>query len=72
MMNFKCVDDNKIKIARIEMFSSIFDYIVQLIFYRLDNETEELHHDRVPLSFGKVLQQARQAKKWTQKDLAMV
>uniref|UniRef100_A0A914VGC1 HTH cro/C1-type domain-containing protein n=1 Tax=Plectus sambesii TaxID=2011161 RepID=A0A914VGC1_9BILA len=37
---------------------------------RLDNETEELHHDRVSLSLGKVLQQARQAKEWSQKDLA--
>ncbi|KAK0417764.1 hypothetical protein QR680_013195 [Steinernema hermaphroditum] len=37
---------------------------------RLDQETEELHHDRVSLSLGKVMQQARQAKEWTQKDLA--
>ncbi|VDK52590.1 unnamed protein product [Anisakis simplex] len=37
---------------------------------RLDEETEELHHERVSLTLGKVLQQARQAKEWTQKDLA--
>ncbi|VDN57415.1 unnamed protein product [Dracunculus medinensis] len=37
---------------------------------RLDGETEVLHHERVPLSLGKVMQQARQAKEWTQKDLA--
>lgn len=39
---------------------------------KLDDETEELHHERVPLTLGKVLQQARQAKEWTQKDLATV
>jgi len=37
---------------------------------KLDNETEELHHDRVPLSVGKAIQQGRQAKEMTQKDLA--
>ncbi|EJW86115.1 transcriptional coactivator [Wuchereria bancrofti] len=37
---------------------------------RLDEETEELHHERVSLTFGKVVQQARQSKEWTQKDLA--
>lgn len=31
-----------------------------------------MHHDRVSLSLGKVMQQARQAKEWTQKDLATV
>ncbi|VDO28252.1 unnamed protein product [Heligmosomoides polygyrus] len=36
----------------------------------LDEETEELHHDRVPLCLGKAIQQARQAKEWTQKDLS--
>ncbi len=39
---------------------------------RLDEETEELHHERVSLTLGKVLQQARQAKEWTQKDLSTV
>uniref|UniRef100_A0A915PT36 HTH cro/C1-type domain-containing protein n=1 Tax=Setaria digitata TaxID=48799 RepID=A0A915PT36_9BILA len=37
---------------------------------RLDEETEELHHERVSLTLGKVMQQARQTKEWTQKDLA--
>ncbi|KAI1706293.1 multiprotein bridging factor 1 domain-containing protein [Ditylenchus destructor] len=37
---------------------------------KLDEETEELHHERVTLSLGHVLQQARQAKEWSQKDLA--
>ncbi|VDN05555.1 unnamed protein product [Thelazia callipaeda] len=37
---------------------------------RLYEETEELHHQRVPLTLGKVIQKARQAKDWTQKDLA--
>lgn len=37
---------------------------------KLDRETEELHHERVPLEVGKVIQQGRQAKGLTQKDLA--
>ncbi|CAI4228063.1 unnamed protein product [Auanema sp. JU1783] len=37
---------------------------------RLDEETEELHHERVSLSLGKAMQQARAAKEWTQKDLS--
>ncbi|NXI90508.1 EDF1 factor, partial [Psophia crepitans] len=37
---------------------------------KLDRETEELHHDRVPLEVGKVIQQGRQSKGMTQKDLA--
>lgn len=39
---------------------------------KLDRETEELHHDRVPLEVGKVIQQGRQGKGLTQKDLATV
>lgn len=39
---------------------------------KLDRETEELHHDRVPLEVGKVIQQGRQNKGLTQKDLATV
>lgn len=39
---------------------------------KLDRETEELHHERVPLEVGKVIQQGRQAKGLTQKDLATV
>ncbi|XP_015222637.1 endothelial differentiation-related factor 1 homolog isoform X2 [Lepisosteus oculatus] len=37
---------------------------------KLDRETEELHHQRVSLEVGKVIQQGRQAKGLTQKDLA--
>ncbi|KAL4623340.1 hypothetical protein GN956_G19445 [Arapaima gigas] len=37
---------------------------------KLDRETEELHHERVPLEVGKVIQQGRQNKGLTQKDLA--
>ena len=39
---------------------------------RLDEETEELHHEKVSLSLGKVMQQARATKNWTQKDLSTV
>lgn len=39
---------------------------------KLDRETEELHHDRVPLEVGKVIQQGRQERGLTQKDLATV
>lgn len=39
---------------------------------KLDRETEELHHDRVTLEVGKVIQQGRQSKGLTQKDLATV
>ncbi|XP_051522723.1 endothelial differentiation-related factor 1 homolog [Myxocyprinus asiaticus] len=37
---------------------------------KLDSETEELHHHRVSLEVGKVIQQGRQEKGLTQKDLA--
>nr|CAG4652317.1 EOG090X0ILG [Triops cancriformis] len=37
---------------------------------KLDQETEELKHDKFPLDVGKLIQQGRQAKGWTQKDLA--
>jgi hypothetical protein len=39
---------------------------------KLDNETEELKHDRLDLSVGKVIQQARTAKGLTQIELARV
>lgn len=39
---------------------------------KLDRETEELHHERVTLEVGKVMQQGRQNKGLTQKDLATV
>lgn len=37
---------------------------------KLDRETEELHHETVSLDVSKLIQQARQAKEMTQKDLA--
>ncbi|CAH1787810.1 unnamed protein product [Owenia fusiformis] len=37
---------------------------------KLDRETEELHHDKLGLSVGKIIMQSRQAKEMTQKDLA--
>ncbi|KAF4518327.1 hypothetical protein B566_EDAN009115 [Ephemera danica] len=37
---------------------------------KLDRETEELKHDKVSLDIGKLIQQGRQAKGWSQKELA--
>eukprot|EP01099_Mayorella_cantabrigiensis_P002882 TRINITY_DN22_c0_g1_i1.p1 TRINITY_DN22_c0_g1~~TRINITY_DN22_c0_g1_i1.p1 ORF type:complete len:173 (-),score=56.61 TRINITY_DN22_c0_g1_i1:88-546(-) len=37
---------------------------------KLEQETEELHHDRVPLSVAQAIQKARNAAKLTQKELA--
>lgn len=37
---------------------------------KLDRETEELKHDKVPLDLGKLIQQGRQGKGMSQKDLA--
>ncbi|XP_044733073.1 endothelial differentiation-related factor 1 homolog [Chrysoperla carnea] len=37
---------------------------------KLDRETEELRHERVSLDLGKLIQQGRQAKGMSQKDLA--
>jgi len=37
---------------------------------KLDRETEELHHETVGLEVGRLIQQGRQAKGLTQKDLA--
>lgn len=39
---------------------------------KLDRETEELKHEKVPLDLGKLIQQGRQAKGMSQKDLATV
>lgn len=39
---------------------------------KLDRETEELRHDKVPLDTAKLIMQARQAKGISQKDLATV
>uniref|UniRef100_A0A915DIY8 HTH cro/C1-type domain-containing protein n=1 Tax=Ditylenchus dipsaci TaxID=166011 RepID=A0A915DIY8_9BILA len=43
----------------------------QAIFFtsKLNAEIEEFHVEHVPLSLGKVIQQARQAKEWTQNEL---
>ncbi|KAM6975581.1 endothelial differentiation-related factor 1 homolog [Tautogolabrus adspersus] len=45
-------------------------HIVSKNTSKLDRETEELHHERVPLEVGKVIQLGRQEKGLTQKDLA--
>lgn len=37
---------------------------------KLDRETEELKHDRITVDVGRLIQQGRQGKNWTQKDLA--
>uniref|UniRef100_UPI0035902562 endothelial differentiation-related factor 1 n=1 Tax=Myxine glutinosa TaxID=7769 RepID=UPI0035902562 len=37
---------------------------------KLDRETEELHHIRVPMEVGKLIQKGRQEKGLNQKDLA--
>jgi len=39
---------------------------------KLDRETEELRHDKIPLDVGKLIQQGRQGKGLSQKDLATV
>lgn len=39
---------------------------------KLDRETEELHHDTLGLDVGRIIQQARNEKKMTQKELATV
>ena len=39
---------------------------------KLDRETEELKHDKITQDVGKLIQQGRQGKGWTQKDLATV
>ncbi|PSN40497.1 Endothelial differentiation-related factor 1 [Blattella germanica] len=37
---------------------------------KLDRETEELKHDKIPLDLGRLIQQGRQSKGWSQKELA--
>ncbi len=39
---------------------------------KLDRESEELKHDKIPLDVGKIIQQGRQNKGLSQKDLATV
>jgi len=37
---------------------------------KLDRETEELKHDKIPVELGKIIQQGRNSKGLSQKDLA--
>ncbi|MCL4150048.1 UNVERIFIED_CONTAM: hypothetical protein GTU68_041507, partial [Idotea baltica] len=37
---------------------------------KLDRETEELKHEKITVDVGKLIQQGRQGKGWTQKELA--
>jgi len=46
------------------------NHVIDKNLKKLDEETEELSHSRVGLSIGQRIQQARIAKKMTQKDLA--
>lgn len=39
---------------------------------KLDRETEELKHEKVPIDLGRLIQQGRQAKGYNQKELATV
>lgn len=39
---------------------------------KLDRETEELKHEKITLDTGKLIQQGRQGKGWSQKELATV
>ena len=39
---------------------------------KLDAETDANHIPTVPLDVGRAIQQARQSKEWTQKELAQV
>lgn len=39
---------------------------------KLDRETDELRHKKIPVEIGKLIQQGRNAKGLTQKDLATV
>ena len=39
---------------------------------KLDRETDELHHDTIGLDVGRLIQQYRQKKEFSQKDLATV
>lgn len=50
----------------------LYNYSMIYIILRLDEETEQLHHDRVPLAVGRAIQQGRNTKEWSQKDLATV
>ena len=39
---------------------------------QLDRETEELHHEKIGMDVGKLIQKGRSDKKLTQKELAVV
>lgn len=39
---------------------------------KLDRENEELKHDKIPMDVGKIIQQGRNSKGLSQKDLATV
>lgn len=39
---------------------------------KLDRETDELRHKKIPVEIGRIIQQGRNAKGLTQKDLATV
>lgn len=39
---------------------------------KLDRETEELRHEKIPLEVGKLIMQGRQSKGLSQKELATV
>jgi len=47
-------------------------HVVTKNIAKLDRETEELRHETVALDLSKVIMQARQAKGWSQKELATV
>ncbi|GFR12481.1 endothelial differentiation-related factor 1 [Trichonephila clavata] len=62
--------------ARREAFGISFNaatnkqHATSLNTLKLDKETEELHHETISLDVGRLIQQGRQSKNLTQKDLA--
>lgn len=47
-------------------------HVVSMNVAKLDRETEELKHEKINLITGKLIQQGRQTKGWSQKELATV
>ncbi|EEB11765.1 conserved hypothetical protein [Pediculus humanus corporis] len=45
-------------------------HVVTKNIAKLDRETEELKHEKITLDTGKLIQQGRQGKGWSQKELA--
>ncbi|KAL0280503.1 UNVERIFIED_CONTAM: hypothetical protein PYX00_001772 [Menopon gallinae] len=45
-------------------------HVVSMNVAKLDRETEELKHEKINLNTGRLIQQGRQAKGWSQKELA--